>query len=277
MGGSMPGGRMGYSRLEEAPSLELRSRGAGGLVYRDESPPPSEPMVDRPIGPGETLSAIALRYSLPLTELKRLNGLVTEQDFYARSSLKIPSRHYQHAETLLIDDSCPSTSQKATTSSSLSTQRPAQIGLEDAVSVGSVEEQRLASPSSAEALRCGVSISSSSGASTPATKAKSLFRSVDATLEQAKNKTEALLEAEDSEDASNVFNPSLERQVAAEAAQSAALERNLSQYLVAVLLCALLLIPIGALLYHFVLFAEYELGEEAASGHVHHGTKHAGP
>ncbi|KAG7160372.1 lysM and putative peptidoglycan-binding domain-containing protein 3-like [Homarus americanus] len=49
-----------------------------------------EHLVDRPIKSGETLTGIALKYRIPVSELKRVNKIIQEKEFFALKSLKIP-------------------------------------------------------------------------------------------------------------------------------------------------------------------------------------------
>lgn len=43
---------------------------------------------------GDTLQSLSLRYGCTVNEIKRTNGLITEQDFYARKKIKIPVNRY---------------------------------------------------------------------------------------------------------------------------------------------------------------------------------------
>ncbi|KAK7074529.1 LysM and putative peptidoglycan-binding domain-containing protein 3 [Halocaridina rubra] len=49
-----------------------------------------EQVVDRPIKTGETLRSISLKYRVPLSELKRINNIIQDNEFFALNSLKIP-------------------------------------------------------------------------------------------------------------------------------------------------------------------------------------------
>ncbi|XP_066953013.1 lysM and putative peptidoglycan-binding domain-containing protein 3-like [Macrobrachium rosenbergii] len=49
-----------------------------------------EQLVNRPIKSGETLRSISLKYRVPLSELKRINNIMQENEFFALNTLKIP-------------------------------------------------------------------------------------------------------------------------------------------------------------------------------------------
>uniref|UniRef100_A0A914ZEK0 LysM domain-containing protein n=1 Tax=Panagrolaimus superbus TaxID=310955 RepID=A0A914ZEK0_9BILA len=90
---------------EPTDIIELRSRGrnqgygssgGGGNVQRyDESSSPTwlgnRVLIERKIQPGDTLNKIALQYSVQISDLKRANTLlVNDQDIYALPVIKIP-------------------------------------------------------------------------------------------------------------------------------------------------------------------------------------------
>ncbi|XP_071529583.1 lysM and putative peptidoglycan-binding domain-containing protein 3 [Panulirus ornatus] len=69
-----------------------------------------EHLVDRPIQSGETLTGIALKYRIPVSELKRVNKIIQEREFFALKSLKIPVRANSVFDEMLQEeqkqDSC---------------------------------------------------------------------------------------------------------------------------------------------------------------------------
>jgi len=52
------------------------------------------PTVEIIIEDGETLQALAIRYHIPLAELKRLNNIHKENEIYARRTIKVPARPF---------------------------------------------------------------------------------------------------------------------------------------------------------------------------------------
>ena len=58
------------------------------LSNKSKSPP--DQCVEAEIQPGETLQSVALKYNVPLAELKRVNNLLKEAEFYALKRVKIP-------------------------------------------------------------------------------------------------------------------------------------------------------------------------------------------
>ncbi|XP_029019284.1 lysM and putative peptidoglycan-binding domain-containing protein 3 [Betta splendens] len=80
---------------EDAESYELRSRGRERL-RRSTSRERMDDIVylTRDIQEGDTLNSIALQYHCSVADLKRANSLLTEQDFFALRSVKIPVRRF---------------------------------------------------------------------------------------------------------------------------------------------------------------------------------------
>lgn len=80
---------------EDGESYELRPRGRERL-RRSTSKERLEDIVylSRDIQEGDTLNSIALQYHCPVADLKRANNLLTEQDFFALRSVKIPVRRF---------------------------------------------------------------------------------------------------------------------------------------------------------------------------------------
>jgi len=51
-------------------------------------------IVEKPIRPQETIQAFAIRYRVPVSQLKRLNNLQNDQDFYALKYCRVPVRRF---------------------------------------------------------------------------------------------------------------------------------------------------------------------------------------
>lgn len=80
---------------EDGESYELRSRGRERL-RRSTSRERMEDIIylTRDIQEGDTLNSIALQYHCSVADIKRANNLLTEQDFFALRSVKIPVRRF---------------------------------------------------------------------------------------------------------------------------------------------------------------------------------------
>ncbi|XP_017272589.1 lysM and putative peptidoglycan-binding domain-containing protein 3 [Kryptolebias marmoratus] len=80
---------------EDSESFELRSRGRERL-QRSTSKEKLDDIVylSRDIQEGDTLNSIALQYHCSVADIKRANNLLTEQDFFALRSIKIPVRRF---------------------------------------------------------------------------------------------------------------------------------------------------------------------------------------
>ncbi|CAG5134944.1 unnamed protein product [Candidula unifasciata] len=83
----------------EMPELKMRSRSKGSssnfsntLQLEEELQQPA--YFIKEIADGETLQAIALKYACPVSELKRLNKLIQDQEFYGLKVLKVPMKKY---------------------------------------------------------------------------------------------------------------------------------------------------------------------------------------
>uniref|UniRef100_A0A915EBN9 LysM domain-containing protein n=1 Tax=Ditylenchus dipsaci TaxID=166011 RepID=A0A915EBN9_9BILA len=95
--------------------IELRSRtkatsgnNIGGGWRRDDDSPTNplngnssfsssnRVVVDHQIQPDETLTSIALLYSVQAREIKRANNLVADQDIFGLPSIRIPVSLHQH-------------------------------------------------------------------------------------------------------------------------------------------------------------------------------------
>uniref|UniRef100_A0A1A7YJS2 LysM and putative peptidoglycan-binding domain-containing protein 3 n=1 Tax=Iconisemion striatum TaxID=60296 RepID=A0A1A7YJS2_9TELE len=80
---------------EDGESFELRSRGRERL-RRSTSKEKLDDIIylTRDIQEGDTLNSIALQYHCSVADIKRANNLLTEQDFFALRSIKIPVRRF---------------------------------------------------------------------------------------------------------------------------------------------------------------------------------------
>ncbi|KAG7243925.1 hypothetical protein INR49_006080 [Caranx melampygus] len=80
---------------EDGESYELRPRGRERL-RRSTSRERMDDIIylTRDIQEGDTLNSIALQYHCSVADLKRANNLLTEQDFFALRSVKIPVRRF---------------------------------------------------------------------------------------------------------------------------------------------------------------------------------------
>ncbi|CAG5921426.1 lysM and putative peptidoglycan-binding domain-containing protein 3 [Menidia menidia] len=80
---------------EDGESFELRPRGRERL-RKSTSRERLDDIIylTRDIQEGDTLNGIALQYHCSVADIKRANNLLTEQDFYALRSVKIPVRRF---------------------------------------------------------------------------------------------------------------------------------------------------------------------------------------
>ncbi|CAF1636506.1 unnamed protein product [Adineta ricciae] len=51
-------------------------------------------IVEKPILPNETIQAFSIRYRVPISQLRRLNNLQSDQDFYALTHCRIPVQRF---------------------------------------------------------------------------------------------------------------------------------------------------------------------------------------
>jgi len=65
--------------------------------------PPIDQCVEAEVQPGDTLTKISLKYNIPVAELKRVNNILSEQQFYALKRIKIPVRAASLLTELLPD------------------------------------------------------------------------------------------------------------------------------------------------------------------------------
>nr|XP_020450284.1 lysM and putative peptidoglycan-binding domain-containing protein 3 isoform X2 [Monopterus albus]XP_020450285.1 lysM and putative peptidoglycan-binding domain-containing protein 3 isoform X2 [Monopterus albus]XP_020450286.1 lysM and putative peptidoglycan-binding domain-containing protein 3 isoform X2 [Monopterus albus] len=79
---------------EDGESYELRPRGRERLRSSTSRDRIDIIYLTRDIQEGDTLNSIALQYHCSVADLKRANNLLTEQDFFALRSVKIPVRRF---------------------------------------------------------------------------------------------------------------------------------------------------------------------------------------
>ncbi|XP_051028303.1 lysM and putative peptidoglycan-binding domain-containing protein 3 [Acomys russatus] len=87
---------------EDAEVYELRSRGRE-KVRRSTSRDRLDDIIilTKDIQEGDTLNAVALRYCCTVADIKRVNNLISDQDFFALRSIKIPVKRFSSlTETL---------------------------------------------------------------------------------------------------------------------------------------------------------------------------------
>ncbi|XP_073933198.1 lysM and putative peptidoglycan-binding domain-containing protein 3 [Castor canadensis] len=87
---------------EDAEVYELRSRGKE-KVRRSTSRDRLDDIIvlTKDIQEGDTLNAIALQYCCTVADIKRVNNLISDQDFFALRSIKIPVKKFSSlTETL---------------------------------------------------------------------------------------------------------------------------------------------------------------------------------
>lgn len=80
---------------EDAEAYELRSRGKE-KVRRSTSRDRLDDIIvlTKDIQEGDTLNAIALQYCCTVADIKRVNNLISDQDFFALRSIKIPVKKF---------------------------------------------------------------------------------------------------------------------------------------------------------------------------------------
>ncbi|XP_045891315.1 lysM and putative peptidoglycan-binding domain-containing protein 3 [Micropterus dolomieu] len=96
---------------EDGESCELRPRGRERL-RRSTSREKMEDIIylTRDIQEGDTLNSISLQYHCSVADIKRANNLLTEQDFFALRSVKIPVRRFSVLTETLSTGPLPSAS-----------------------------------------------------------------------------------------------------------------------------------------------------------------------
>ncbi|PVD19765.1 hypothetical protein C0Q70_20256 [Pomacea canaliculata] len=83
---------------------EIRSRrgqqgiGSGGRLEEEKF------YFEKEIVDGETLQSVSLKYACPVSELKRINNLINDRDFFALRHLKIPMRRHGYLSSIVAQE-----------------------------------------------------------------------------------------------------------------------------------------------------------------------------
>ncbi|KAG0727157.1 LysM and putative peptidoglycan-binding domain-containing protein 3 [Chionoecetes opilio] len=127
-----------FSQGTEVIKLNGRTSSASKDYSNDSLPkyiPEYEQLVDRPIKHGETLTGLALKYRISVAELKRVNKIIQEKEFYALKTLKIPIKAHSSLAEVLQEEQC----QDASASASISSTRAAVLGTKSVSSCSEYE------------------------------------------------------------------------------------------------------------------------------------------
>ncbi|XP_074651198.1 lysM and putative peptidoglycan-binding domain-containing protein 3-like [Tubulanus polymorphus] len=95
---------------------ELRPRKAGAVYKNGELTKVENgdvECVEREIKDGETLHSIALRYGCPVSELKRFNNFIQDQDFFGRKYIKVPVKKHGLLTQILAQEKIDETKDRA--------------------------------------------------------------------------------------------------------------------------------------------------------------------
>lgn len=76
------------------PNVELRTRRPEPRRIYTDSPSPLIDYVEWPVNQGDTLSSISLKSGCTISQLKRANNLMSDQDFYALHIIRIPIKRF---------------------------------------------------------------------------------------------------------------------------------------------------------------------------------------
>lgn len=80
----------------------VRTRRAKGSQSLPKQETPS--YVERRLTEDDTLQSVSLQYGCPVAEIKRLNNLIRDQDFYALTSVKIPVKQHSFLVDQIQED-----------------------------------------------------------------------------------------------------------------------------------------------------------------------------
>lgn len=80
----------------------VRARKAKHQNKKQEEDCPS--YIERRLTEDDTLQSVALQYGCPVSEIKRLNNLIRDQDFYALTSVKIPVKQHSFLVDKIKED-----------------------------------------------------------------------------------------------------------------------------------------------------------------------------
>lgn len=129
---------------DDGESYELRLRGRESL-RRSASRERMDDIIylARDVQEGDTLNSLALHYHCSVADLKRANNLLTEQDFFALRSVKIPVRRFsvltEAYNTTELKPSSPSTTWSLSQISPGSSSVPTECSTDSSSSTDSVE------------------------------------------------------------------------------------------------------------------------------------------
>ncbi|XP_019619581.1 PREDICTED: lysM and putative peptidoglycan-binding domain-containing protein 4-like [Branchiostoma belcheri] len=80
--------------LLEEDAIEMRPRGERRREERGRKDESDTVLLDRTIMPGDTLQTFALLYGCTLADLRRANNLMSDQDFHALKTIKVPVKRH---------------------------------------------------------------------------------------------------------------------------------------------------------------------------------------
>ncbi|KAK3877421.1 hypothetical protein Pcinc_017862 [Petrolisthes cinctipes] len=98
-----------------------------------------EQVVDRPIKSGDTLTGIALKYRIPVSELKRVNRIIQEKEFFALKTVKIPIKANSMLVEILEKEDEENNKPRAVTDSNVGSTRAAVLGTRNVSSCSEYE------------------------------------------------------------------------------------------------------------------------------------------
>ncbi|XP_013379802.1 lysM and putative peptidoglycan-binding domain-containing protein 3 [Lingula anatina] len=74
---------------------QLRVRGAKSKDYHSLKAENDQPdYLEKEVSEGDTLQSLALQFGCPVAEIKRINNLIRDQDFYALKRIKVPIKRF---------------------------------------------------------------------------------------------------------------------------------------------------------------------------------------
>lgn len=100
----------------EMPAMRARrgaSEGRGSSFQHTAEE--EEVFYEKKIVEGETLQSLSLKYACPVSELKRVNNLIKDQDFFALTKLKIPMHRHGYLSEIRRQEEAEAAKQKSHT------------------------------------------------------------------------------------------------------------------------------------------------------------------